>query len=303
MSRGPTLTHRLEYLALIGVGAVLRTLPERAGTGFSEGLGSFAGRVLRVRRAVVDENLRIALPELSDGERKRVAVHSYRHLAREGGLLLESTVRPPNAQALCDRSHWADPESEATFRWLKDRSDRGRGSLVLTGHLGNWELAGATLAALGVPVLAVAVAQRNQLFDDRLRLSREQLGLTLISRDAAVRTVPAALAAGKTVAIVADQHSQRGVRLPFFGRTVRAARGPAVFALRSGVPAVLGVLTRDPGWPPRYTRHVRRIPYERSGVVADDVRGLTSAYLGVLESYVRRFPDQYMWQHKRWRDD
>ncbi len=303
MSRGPTITHRLEYLCLVGVGALLRALPDRAASALSGALGTLAGRVLRIRRGIVDENLRTALPERDSPERARIAVQSYRHLAREGGLLLESAMGPLDPETIRRRIRLADPESEATFRWLKERSDRGEGSLLLTGHLGNWELAGSYLAAMEIPVRAVAVAQRNLLFDRRLRRSRERLGLTLIARDEAARTVPGALARGETVAMVADQHSQRGVRCMFFGRPVRAARGPAVFALRTGVPSLLGILIRDPGWPARYSGYLKRIQFERSGVVADDVHRWTSAYLSALETYVRRFPEQYMWQHKRWRDD
>ncbi len=302
MSRRPRLTHRLEYLGLLTAGAVLRFLPERAGLRVSEGLGAFAGVVLRVRRRVVDENLRRALPEKTEAERDQIAVSSYRHLAREGSLLLKSTLRPMSPRAVRERSYWADPSSESTFQSLKNRADRGEATLVLTGHLGNWEVAGAALAALGIPLHAVAVAQRNPLFDRRIRVNREQLGLTLISRDDAVRAVPRALQSGHTVALVADQHSQRGVRCMFFGRPVRAARGPAVFALRSGVPTVLGFAVRDPGWPPRYALYLEPLEFTPSGVSADDIPGWTTAYLSALETYVRRFPEQYLWQHRRWRD-
>ena len=66
--------------------------------------------------------------------------------------------------------------------------------------------------------------------------------------------------------------------------------------------AVFGTAIREAGWPPRYAFHVARVPYERSGQAKEDVAGWTRAWLSVLETYVRRFPEQYLWLHKRWRD-
>ena len=298
----PRWVYRLEYGALLGVGAALRALPERASGVLAGGLGHLAGGVLRFRRRVVDANLSRAFPELDARERDRIAVASYRHVVREGTTLLGSTVRPIRAEWVLSRSRCADEGTERTVDWLRARASRGEGTLLLTGHLGNWELAGALLCALGVPVHAVAVRQRNPLFDRRIRETRSALGMSLVSRNEAKRSVPRLLREGRTVAMVADQHSLGGVSVEFFGHPVRAARGPAIFALRTGAPVLLGFSIRESGWPARYALHLEPLSFTRQGSASLDIPGLAQAYMDGLERYVRRDPEQYLWHHKVWRD-
>ena len=284
---------------------MLRVLPGRIEARVAEGLGGFTGGVARFRRTLVDRNLEIAFPEKPRAERDRIALASYRHLVREGEHLLGSLLRPVDGSAVREQTRLADDETRETFDWLRDRSARNEPTVLLTGHLGNWEMMGASIPAHGVPMHAVAVGQRNPLFDARLRRMRSELGLQIISRDAAKDEVPGVLKSGGTVGLVADQYSQRGVAVEFFGRPVRAARGPAVFAQRYGAAAALGVALRDPGWPPRYSVFLHRLrteAKETQGKPRGRVSQWTQAYLQALEGFVRRFPEQYLWLHNRWRD-
>ena len=91
------------------------------------------------------------------------------------------------------------------------------------------------------------------------------------------------------------------VRNSFFGLGAATARGPALFAIRTGAPVFFGCALRDPGWGQRYTTTIRQMGFRPTGDVEADTRSLLSEYMGVLEEAVRQAPEQYFWQHKRWK--
>jgi KDO2-lipid IV(A) lauroyltransferase len=171
----------------------------------------------------------------------------------------------------------------------------------VTGHLGNWELAGAYLAARGVPVDVVVRQMNNPLFDEYLRKTRERLGMTVVYDMDAVRPAARALAAGRAVAFLADQGVRKlaSTYVPFFGRPAKTPRGPAVFALRGNIPVVFGAALREPDG--RFRAIVERVPIEDTGDREADVDRAVARYTQTLERWVRRVPEQYFWQHRRWR--
>ncbi len=302
--RVPTVLHKLEYAALRGVAGVVLALPERLGLGACAALGWFSGAVLRARRGTVDRNLKLAFPDAAPGWRGRVARAAYAHLGRETGVMLRTALAGPERTRdyVLERTRLADTDSERTFQWLRERSAAGKGSLVVTGHLGNWEMGGSALAARGLPLTAVAVGQANPLIDRRLREARKRLGMDLLGKSEAATAVRRSLEAGRVVALVGDQNARgAGVLVPFFGRRASTARGAALFALRADVPLLLGVAAREPGPPQRYRIFLRRISESTRGDLRDDVLALTAAHTAALEDHVRKFPEQYLWHHKRWR--
>lgn len=293
MSR-PTLRHRLEYALFRIARGGLKVLPEAWALRLGSLLGWVAGSVLRIRRAVVDENLARAFPERDAGWRRRVAVGSYRHLGREAVAAFRLSGERP--EGVVARTEVVGLEA------LREARAEGRGAILVTGHLGNWEIGGAALAARGIPVDAVAFRQRNRLFDRDLVENRVRLGMRVIPRGRASRAVFHSLAEGRVPGLVADQNAgERGLFVDFFGVPASTARGPAVFSLRSGAPLFLGVAVALPGRPHRYRVHLEPIPFESHGEVAADVRSLLNAQVAGLERWVREVPEQYFWQHKRWK--
>ena len=185
---------------------------------------------------------------------------------------------------------------------LRSALAEGKGAVVVTGHLGNWEIGGAAVTARGIPVDAVAKGMANRRFDEELVATRERLGLRIVGMQEAPRRVLGALREGRVAALVADQNFHRGgIFVPFFGKLAATAKGPALFALRTGAPLFLGVAIREEGWAQRYRVSFRRIPVEATGDLEADVRRLTEAHTAALEREVRAWPEQYFWQHKRWK--
>ena len=189
------------------------------------------------------------------------------------------------------------------FEALRDAAAGGRGAVVISGHLGNWEVAAAAVAARGVPMDVAAHLQKNPLFYRHMVELRRRLGLTVIVKNEAFRLVPQALAAGRVVALISDQNMRkRGVFVDFFGRAAATAKGPALFALRTGAPVFLGVAVRKRGYPSRYRVIIERVsPSGRGHPDADAIRDLTQRHVSRLEARIRETPSQYFWQHRRWK--
>lgn len=291
MSR-PSLRHRAEYLGFRLLRGGFRLMPRSAALHLGEMVGWVAGAALGVRRRVVDANLRIAFPDRSERWRLRVARASYRHLGREAVMTFRGSSRDELVQLTEIVGLDAFEEAVAT----------GRGVVAVTGHLGNWEIGGAAVAARGIPVDAVALVQANPLFDRDLTEARNRLGMRMIRRGAASREVLRTLAEGRVAALVGDQNARAsGVFVDFFGRPASTYRGPALFALKTGAPLFLGIAIRASRHPLRYRIVFEEVRVERSGDLEDDVRRLTAAHVAALERWVRAEPEQYFWQHQRWR--
>jgi len=110
------------------------------------------------------------------------------------------------------------------------------------------------------------------------------------------------LRAGRVAGLVADQDARRrGLFVDFLGTPASTARGPALFALRAGAPLFLGSCVALPDQPGRYRCEVEEIRVDRTGDLDEDVRRLTAAHAAALAERVRRMPEQYFWQHKRWK--
>jgi KDO2-lipid IV(A) lauroyltransferase len=162
--------------------------------------------------------------------------------------------------------------------------------VFVTGHLGNWELAGAYVAARGVPLDVVARQQENPLFDRFLTRTRERLGMRVVWDGDAVRRAPRALREGRGVAFLVDQGAAglASTWAPFFGRPAKTPRGPAVFALRLGAPVVFGAAVRRPDG--RFALGFERVPVAPAGDRERDVDAIVVAYTATLERWVRRLP-------------
>lgn len=291
------MTRRLRHLAEYGLILFVRGLDRALGAGLMDRLagrlGRLAYRPLGIRADVVEAHLRQAFPDRDDGWVRSTAAESYAHLGREGLSLLRLS-RIGRDEILATTR--IGPELDE----LRAATAAGSGAVVATGHLGNWEVAGAAIAARGVPLDAVAQRQANPYFDRLINRARARLGIRVIPRVGATGRALAALREGRVVALVADQDARTvGVFVPFLGRPASTHRGAAVLALRSGAPLFMGVMTRQPDG--TYDARVRRIPIPSEGAFDERVRAVTAAFTRALEQEVRAHPEQYFWHHRRWK--
>lgn len=297
------MRHLLEYAGARALETGLSALPRRAAEAAGSGLGTVLHRVVGLRREVVERQLRASFPSRPETWIQSVVAGCYGHFGRElAALARMGRLRPAR---LVERT--ADAR-EARATWKE--ATGGRGGIMVGGHLGNWELAGALLAALGIPVAAAVRSQTNRRVDRHLTRLRRSLGIEPVPMARAGRRLGEALEEGRAVALVADQDAGgHGVFVPFLGRPASTFRGPARLALRHDVPLLFGAYLREGrGYRlvlerVRPTGTSRREQQASSGADREDdpeIR-LTRAWVSRLEESVRRSPEQYFWFHRRWK--
>jgi KDO2-lipid IV(A) lauroyltransferase len=289
-----SFSHRAEYFALRGAVAAMERLSFHRAGRVGEGIGTLGYAPLKIRRAVVEKQLTAAFPEKSADEIDQIARGTYGHLGR---TTIETAVLP----SYSPRQIIGLFEEVNGWSIVEERIARGKGLIVVTGHLGNWELGGAYLAARGLPIDAVARHMANPLFDKYLTKTREQIGMTVVHDEEAVKRVPRSLRAGRAVAFLFDQGAigLASTWVKFFGRYAKTPRGPAVFALRLGTPIVFGAAIRQPSG--KYQLTFEPIDVHETGDREADIDKIVTDYSDTLERWIRRAPEQYLWAHRRWK--
>ncbi len=276
---------------------LLAALPLGAALRLGE-LGGIVAYLLAVPlRRVGMQNLAIAFPEKPPRERRRILRGSFLNLGR----MAAEMAHFPTLTADQLRQMVAF-EDEA---WWRERivQPRETGGLVLSGHFGNWELLVYAHGMRGFPVTMVHRAIRNPLIDRWLHGIRRPAGTRLVRKSRAASEVLRALREHQLLVLPFDQNSTRGlgVFVKFFGLEASTNVGIARLALRTGAPVIPAFILRQ-GRSARHVVHV--LPFidaVDTGNPAEDVRCNTERFSAVFEEMVRRYPEQWLWMHKRWK--
>lgn len=257
-------------------------------------VGDVAYVVLSGRRRRALANLAAALPELAPDAHRRICRRSFQHLGVSVVELCATIARP--LEETLGRIHLDGLEH---LRRAMDASGR---ALVLTAHLGNWELLAAAHGLTGYP-LAIVVRPLDSPWLNALadRLRRKS-GAELIPKRGALRPVLRALDEHRMVAILLDQNTSRGegVFVPFFGRQASTSRSLALLAVRTGAPVLPIFIRRDARGGHRVTVHAPLPAPSAQGSEAAVV-DLTMRCTAAIEAAVRETPEQWLWVHDRWR--
>lgn len=294
------MTDLLEYAAARGAAGALGRLPRGVAGRLGAGLGALAYE-LGARRDVVVRQIAAAFPEMAQARVEEVAAASYRHFGRE--MTEIARLQRAGTDELLRRVS----TDAAADRWI-ERMRGGEGTLIVTGHVGNWEVSGALLAARGVPLAAVVKRQSNPRFDRWLAGARRRLGIEPVYMEDAIRDIPKLLRAGRSVALVADQDARsHGLIVTFLGRPASTFRGPARLTLATGAPLVFGASLRESEGG-GYRVRMETVRDGEAGSAAAGRRpgreaelALTRGWVERLEAHVRQVPEQYFWFHRRWK--
>jgi KDO2-lipid IV(A) lauroyltransferase len=290
----PTFVQWAEYAALRTIATALRPFGWRTASAVGAALGGLGWWPLRIRADRVERTIRACFPEFSDARVREVARESYRGLGR---VAIESIIlsRATREEVL------AIFEESPTYAVLERAFAKGKGVIMVAGHLGNWELSAAYMTARGLPVDAIAMHMANPLSDAFFKRTRERFGMRVLFADESVRAIPRALKDGRGVGFLSDQSAKglASTMIPFFGRPARTPRGAAVFALRGDLPMVFLVALRRPDG--RYVMHFEDVPLSRAANKEEAIDETVLRYTQVLERLVREHPEQYFWQHRRWK--
>jgi KDO2-lipid IV(A) lauroyltransferase len=298
--RSPTLRHRAEYALLRAFAGVVRLFGLRAGYAFARCAGSAIHRIDGRHRAVARTNLRERFRDaegrpLPQDEVRRIARDSFRHLV----MCAVEVLHLPRES----RRRGMSGIVEVTGREHLDAAmAAGRGAILATAHVGNWEVMGALCGEFGVPFTTVYRPLDNSLLDRWVRETRYAAGQTMIPKHGALRPLLKALRAGRLVVLLVDQDARgHGVFAPFFGAPASTIPTPAELALRTGATILTAASVRTgPGF--RYHAWFDGpVEVRDTGDHAADLVRITTEINSRIESAIRRAPEQWLWSHRRWK--
>ena len=258
-------------------------------------IAGIAYRVVGRLRRVGLRNLELAFPEMPVAERECVLRLEYRNL---GWLLAEFCQMSSYSPAFASRFI----RYEGLEHYLAAR-DRGKGVLVLTGHLGAWELSSFYHSLAGYPMGMVIRRLDNPLVDQMVNRIRCLHGNRVLHKDDFARGLLAAMRAGETVGILMDTNMTppQGLFVPFFGVLACAASGLARVALKTGAAVLPGFLLWEESERQYVLHFYPEIALADSGDAEADAAENTARFTAVLEQAVRQYPSQWLWMHRRWK--
>jgi KDO2-lipid IV(A) lauroyltransferase len=292
--RGAVRTY-VEYTLACVILKSVGMLPRPFALKTGQAVGRLAHLVLPHLRRTAEINLRLAFPELDQRERERIKRGVFSNLGR---LLGEISQFP--------RYNRDNISSIVNYKGLEnflEAKARGRGVILLTGHIGAWELSVYAHSIYGYPISFLARRVDNPLVERLAESYRARSGNRSIDKTRSAREVIKTLKSGGVVGILADLNSSReeGVFCDFFGVQACTTSGIATLALRTGAVVMPGYLVWDD------EARIHRLHFEKpietidTGNQKEDVIANTAQYAKALESIIRRYPDQWLWIHRRWR--
>jgi Kdo2-lipid IVA lauroyltransferase/acyltransferase len=300
MTQPAPVTHLAQYLGARFAAMMLGMFPVNANLQTVRAIGSLVYRLDRKHRRRALDNLRASFPEKSDAELDRIAQHSMQHFLE---LVIDVlfTTRAVNLESwhhFCHLTNMAE-----SLRLLL----RGQGAIVLTGHYGNWEILGYTLATLGMETYSVARPIDNPHIDAWLLGVRERRGQIILSKRGVTTTALDVLNRKGVLGFIADQNAgPKGMFVPFFGRLASTYKSIGLLAIEHNVPVVVGYARRrgdifafdlgvqDIIYPDDWKNYPRDL-------YKDELHYLTTRYTKAIEDFVRADPSQYLWIHRRWK--
>ena len=289
------MRENLEYRLVVAIARCLGRMP-RSAARLVAGFIAFAVYWCfgRLRRVGV-RNLELAFPDLSSKTRKKILRRVYVHL---GWQLVEfcrmNRYTPENTR------NWM--RTEGLEHYLNAQA-RGKGVLIITGHLGAWELSSFYHSLMGHPMGMVIRRLDNRRLDRYVNGIRCMHGNNVVHKDDFGRGLLTAMRAGGTVGILMDTNMTppQGEFVRFFGIEACTGTGLAHIARKTGAAVLPGFMLWEPGERRYVLRFGPEVEIPRTGNVAADILEGTQRCTSALESWIRRYPDQWLWIHRRWK--
>jgi KDO2-lipid IV(A) lauroyltransferase len=285
---------RLEAWAFDILAFLVRLLPLDAASGLGAAVLGWLGPLTGVQKTV-DQNLRIAFPDMLAAERRRLSIAQWRNFGR-------NCFEFPLMDRLTPASGRIEVVGEER---LAEIANGGGAAVFVSGHFANFEVMAAVLMSAGIPCEVTYRPANNPYFNQRMIQSRQKYGIRLFApkgEAAALRGLYAALERGESVTLLNDVKFNEGITDLFFGQPARTATGPTRLVLRTGARLQLGYIERLQG--ARFRAVVCEPIYLKKTAdrAADMARGvrLINAF---LEERVRARPEEWFWVHRRWADE
>ena len=289
------MRRKLEYAAAWPFLKIMGVLPRPLARAFAIGIAQLVYMLHFRLRQVGMRNLEMVFPEKSRGERRRILRGVFTSLGRQ---LAELCQFP--------RYTTQNVDDVVVYDGLENYERayaRGKGVLFLTAHFGGWELSAFAHSLHGHWLHVVMRPMDNPYLDRLLQSYRTIHGNKVVPKDDFVRGLLAAMRAGETVGILMDTNMTppQGVFVDFFGIPACTASGLARIALRTDAAVVPGFTIWDQSLGKYRLRFDPAIELVRTGNLEADITANTQKFNNVIEGYVRKYPDQWLWVHRRWK--
>lgn len=244
-------------------------------------------------RAAIKDNLKAIFPEKTDREIRRIRIRVFRNFAK----YLVDFFRFEKI----DAGYINENIRTENIHYFNEALARGKGVVVLTAHLGNWELGGVVVALSGYPFWVVALPHKDKRVNDFFNYQRESKGIKVIPLGKAVRKSLDVLKENKILALVGDRDfTAKGIILDFFGRPAIFPQGPAALSLKTGASIVPGFMLRNED--DSFTLKIERpLQFTPTGDKERDLREFITSYKNIIEDYIRRYPDQWYMFRRFWK--
>jgi Kdo2-lipid IVA lauroyltransferase/acyltransferase len=289
------MRRKLEFAAAWPFIKILGLMPRPLSRAFAIGIGQVVYLLHFRLRQVGMRNLAMVFPEKSVGERRRILRGVFTSLGRQ---LAELCQFPKYTAENIDEVVAYDGLENYERAYA-----RGKGVLFLTAHFGGWELSAFAHSLHGHWLHVVMRPMDNEYLDHLLQHYRTMHGNKTVAKDDFVRGLLAAMKAGETVGILMDTNMTppQGIFVDFFGIPACTASGLARIALRTDAAVVPGFTIWDPDLGKYRLRFDPALQLIRTGHLEADIAANTQIFTKVIEDYVRKYPDQWLWVHRRWK--
>ena len=287
--------HKFEYYIAYGLFRLFQSISLKTGKKIALVLYFLVAFVFRYRRKVILDNLHKVYGSDLPAEEKELLRSIYKNFVFLWMEFLQS-----------DKMLSGDFSSHFSFHNLEifDKAfEEKKGLILLSGHFGNFEWLAQALSKKGYKLWAIAKKQSNPYVNDLVEKVRTRSGIRIIYTKNAIKHSIRALGNNEVAAIVMDQDARdRGVFVDFMGLPSSTAVGPAVLHLRTGAPIILTVgIRKDYGQFDVYFEEAVASAEKTEKITNEDIVRITQNHVAAFERWVRKYPEQWFWMHRRWK--
>jgi Kdo2-lipid IVA lauroyltransferase/acyltransferase len=289
-----SIQNKVEYILFITLIRFFNLFGIEKARIFAKPLAFVFFNFIPIRKAIVINNLKIAFPNLTIKEIHKLAFQCYCSIS----ITLFEILCIPSLPVEKLKTLMDCPD----LGLIKKFYDKGNGLIFLTAHFGNWELGATSMGAqLNIPIHVVVKDQRNPYVSQWLNMMRKKFGNKVTALGVSIKNIYAELKKKNMLGIVGDQRGPRdGMRIKFFNKSTAIYAGTASLSVKTGAPIAVAFIARQPDY--RYKVFVEIIePGLLPGSEEEKILEINQRYFSILESYIRKYPDQWFWMHNIWK--
>ena len=277
-------SHRFTYLILLLLKKWISFLSPKSRYSLAIYLASFFYRNISLRQKLVRENIKKAFPNWGPKKIESTIEKTYQ-------FFFNNFI-----QFISIPKSWEDIEINVIGKNILDKSmTKGKGIILISGHFGAWEILGKWVAQHVPLFTGIAHKQKNVGANRFFQEQRELPGTKHIFKKEPIKKMYEVLTQNGILGLVSDQDAkQKGVFVNFFGIPASTPKGAAMFHLKTGAPIIIGVCMRT-----GFQKY--QIEFLPVHSLKKDVQSITQAYTTLLESFIKQYPEQYFWFHRRWK--